>query len=121
MKSLSSLILSALLLSFAYAQEVQPTDQPLVPAVQSQEKSNEAIKQDSAQKQEQSIDLEQRKQDEFQKAERLESLRYRHLWIAYALIWASVFWLMWKTWRKSVEQEEKIAELSQKIAQLDKK
>jgi hypothetical protein len=114
MKKIYTMVLSICLISFAYAQQGETATQPAViqPAVAQPIETQPAMAQPS---------VEVTTNDEFQKTERLENLRYRHLWIAYALIWLAVFGFMWKTWRKSVEQEEKIADLNQKINQLEKK
>jgi hypothetical protein len=65
--------------------------------------------------------IESKKKQEFEKTQRLEKLRYEHLWIAYALIWLAVFVFIWKTWQKSVAQDRKIDELAQKISQFENK
>jgi hypothetical protein len=62
-----------------------------------------------------------KQKQEFEKTQRLEKLRYEHLWIAYALIWLAIFVFIWKTWQKSVAQDQKIAELAQKISQFEQK
>lgn len=58
-------------------------------------------------------------QSSFEKAERLEALRYRHLWIAYAAIWFIVFGFTFKTWKRSEITASELDELKRRLADLE--
>ena len=49
----------------------------------------------------------------------LEELRYKHLWIAYALIWLTVFLFMYRTYRIGHENRDRIDGLKQRLAELE--
>lgn len=55
------------------------------------------------------------------RAEALESLRYRHLWIAYALIWFMVFWFIFRTHRLANQGQASIDSLKEKLLSLERK
>lgn len=56
----------------------------------------------------------------FEQVERLEKLRYRHLWIAYSFIWALIFIFVWRTYRRVDESDRVIESLKAQIDQLEK-
>jgi hypothetical protein len=98
----------------------QPTPQGDTKAVEAVKADENPVKADGDQIADPSV-IESKKKQEFEKTQRLEKLRYEHLWIAYALIWLAVFVFIWKTWQKSVAQDRKIDELAQKISQFENK
>lgn len=55
----------------------------------------------------------------FEKAERLEALRYRHLWIAYSMIWLVVFAFAWRTWKRTGETGRELAALKTRLDELE--
>ena len=55
------------------------------------------------------------------RAEALENLRYRHLWIAYALIWFIVFWFIFRTHRLTNQGQASIDSLKEKLLSLERK
>ena len=55
------------------------------------------------------------------RAEALEDLRYRHLWIAYALIWFMVFWFIFRTHRLANQGQASIDSLKEKLLSLERK
>lgn len=57
--------------------------------------------------------------DAFAKAERLEALRYQHLWIAYGAIWLIVFVFVWRTWRSSETLSAELDGLKARLADLE--
>lgn len=57
--------------------------------------------------------------DAFAKAERLEALRYQHLWIAYGAIWLIVFVFVWRTWRSSEALGAELDGLKARLADLE--
>lgn len=57
--------------------------------------------------------------DAFAKAERLEALRYRHLWIAYGAIWLIVFVFVFRTWRSSTALSTELDGLKSRLAELE--
>ena len=56
-----------------------------------------------------------------EKEQRLEELRYKHLWIAYSLVWLIVFAFMFSTWKRGQAVEDRLDELKQRLAQLENK
>lgn len=57
--------------------------------------------------------------DAFAKAERLEALRYQHLWIAYGAIWLIVFVFVFRTWRSSTALAGELDGLKARLAELE--
>lgn len=57
--------------------------------------------------------------DAFAKAERLEALRYQHLWIAYGAIWLIVFAFVFRTWRSSTALTGELDGLKARLAELE--
>ena len=51
----------------------------------------------------------------------LEELRYKHLWIAYGLIWLIIFIFMLRTYGVGRENRETLDALKSRLAQLEKK
>lgn len=60
-------------------------------------------------------------QSEFAKEQRLEDLRYKHLWIAYSLVWLIIFLFIRQTWRRSGAVEARLDELKSRLATLEGK
>ena len=76
-------------------QNIRPTQTPQVtPASQIQQRTPRA----------------QSDKDEFERVKeaRLNELRYKHLWIAYSLVWLIVFIFIRGTWRRSQAVEQRI-------------
>lgn len=59
--------------------------------------------------------------DEFERVKeaRLDELRYKHLWIAYSLVWLIVFIFIRGTWRRSQAVEQRIVELQERLSKLE--
>ena len=55
----------------------------------------------------------------FERAERLEEMRYRHLWIAYGFIWFLVFFFMFRTHKLGRETSKELDELRRRLAELE--
>lgn len=53
------------------------------------------------------------------KEARLESLRYKHLWIAYSLVWLIIFGFMRATWKRGQSVESRLDELKARLADLE--
>ena len=51
----------------------------------------------------------------------LEDLRYRHLWLAYAFIWLSIFVFMFRTYRLGHENRERLELLKRRLGELEHK
>ena len=58
---------------------------------------------------------------DFEKTQRLETLRYRHLWIAYGAAWLIIFGFSLRTWRSAERTETELTELKRRLAQLEGK
>jgi len=58
-------------------------------------------------------------QAEAAKEQRLEDLRYKHLWIAYALIWLIIFSFIRSTWKRSEAVSERLDELKGRLKRLE--
>ncbi|MEZ4470039.1 MAG: hypothetical protein R3F60_04370 [bacterium] len=58
---------------------------------------------------------------DFAKTERLEALRYRHLWIAYGAAWLIVFGFAWRTWKQAQETDRSLADLKRRVAEMEGK
>jgi hypothetical protein len=52
--------------------------------------------------------------------EALEDLRYKHLWIAYSLIWLIVFVFMYRTYKVGTENRARLEALKSRLALLEK-
>lgn len=52
--------------------------------------------------------------------EALEELRYKHLWIAYSLIWLIVFVFMYRTYKVGTENRARLEALKSRLALLEK-
>lgn len=57
--------------------------------------------------------------DAFAKAERLQEMRYKHLWIAYSAIWLIVFVFMFRTWKQSQGTRDQLEGLKARLAELE--
>lgn len=57
----------------------------------------------------------------FAKEQRLESLRYKHLWIAFSVIWLLVFVFVWRTWQRSQQTADRLTELRDRLKKLEEK
>lgn len=55
------------------------------------------------------------------KEARLNELRYKHLWIAYSLVWLIIFVFIRGTWRRSQAVEENLQSLQSRLAKLEEK
>lgn len=49
----------------------------------------------------------------------LEALRYKHLWIAYSLIWLIVFLFMYRTYKVGTSNRESLEALKSRLARLE--
>lgn len=56
---------------------------------------------------------------EREKEARLEELRYKHLWIAYSLVWLIIFMFMRSTKQKSQAVSERLDELKNRLNKLE--
>ena len=55
----------------------------------------------------------------FKKEQRLETLRYRHLWIAYSLVWLITLVFVYRTWQRSQAVASRLDELKNRLAQVE--
>ena len=53
------------------------------------------------------------------KEERLEDLRYKHLWIAYSLVWIIIFLFIRQTWQRSTHVTQRLDELKARLGKLE--
>jgi hypothetical protein len=53
------------------------------------------------------------------KEQRLEDLRYKHLWIAYSLIWLIIFGFIRNTWKRSEAVSDRLDELKGRLKRLE--
>ena len=51
----------------------------------------------------------------------LEDLRYKHLWIAYALIWLTVFLFMYRTYKIGHQNRDQLDALRSRLGDLEQK
>ncbi len=58
-------------------------------------------------------------QSAFQVSEELEAMRYRHLWIAYGVIWLFVFGFVWRNWKLERATSRELAALEARIGDLE--
>ena len=56
----------------------------------------------------------------FKKEQRLEELRYRHLWIAFSLVWLITLVFVYGTWQRSQAVASRLDELKARLAQVEK-
>ena len=61
----------------------------------------------------------QKNVEKFEKAERLESMRYRHLWIAYGAIWLIIFVFVFRTWKMNQTTSSELERLKARLADLE--
>lgn len=55
------------------------------------------------------------------KEQRLEDLRYKHLWIAYSIVWLVIFMFIRNTWKRSEAVAERLDELKTRIKRLEER
>ena len=60
-------------------------------------------------------------QNAFKKEQRLEELRYRHLWIAFSLVWLITLVFVYRTWQRSQAVASRLDELKTRLAQVETK
>ena len=53
------------------------------------------------------------------KEQRLEDLRYKHLWIAYSLVWVVIFLFIRQTWQRSQAVSGRLEELKSRLVALE--
>lgn len=58
---------------------------------------------------------------DFEKTERLEALRYRHMWIAFGAAWLIVFGFAFRTWRHAQQTESELEALKRRLNELESK
>ena len=58
---------------------------------------------------------------EAEKEQRLEDLRYKHLWIAYSLIWLVIFSFIRSTWKRSEAVSARLDELKGRLKALEER
>jgi len=52
-------------------------------------------------------------------SEDLQDMRYRHLWIAYGVVWFLVFAFVWRTWKLQRTTSDELDDLRGRIADLE--
>jgi len=57
--------------------------------------------------------------ERFERAERIEEMRYRHLWIAYSLIWLIVFVFVFRTWKLNQSTAGELEALNRRLKSLE--
>ncbi|MEE2755806.1 MAG: hypothetical protein VYA30_04060 [Myxococcota bacterium] len=58
--------------------------------------------------------------EQFKAAEaRNEELRYKHLWIAYAMVWIVIFTFVFRTWKLNNKTSDELALLKSRLAKLE--
>ena len=62
-----------------------------------------------------------KKPETFVPSERLENMRYQHLWLAYAFVWLFVFFFIFRTWQMNRATTEELALVRAKLAALEDK
>ena len=50
---------------------------------------------------------------------RLEELRYRHLWIAYGMVWLIIFIFVFRTWKMNQTTTSELQALKRRLAKLE--
>ncbi len=58
---------------------------------------------------------------DFEKTQRLEALRYRHMWIAFGAAWLIVCGFAWRTWRRAEQTEGELEVLKRRLTELENK
>lgn len=115
-------------LSQAYAQTQEQTPNTTVETVKEtadQNSAKETADQDSKSVADKSLTSKELKnraaKEEFErvKEERLNDLRYKHLWIAYSLVWLIIFVFIRGTWRRSQAVEENVKSLQSRLEKLE--
>lgn len=48
-----------------------------------------------------------------------ESMKYRHLWIAYGAIWALIFGFVWRTWSRQRATAAELEDLRRRLGALE--
>lgn len=56
-----------------------------------------------------------------EKETRLEDLRYKHLWIAYSLVWLIIFFFIRQTWLRSQAVSIRLEEFKSRLVKLEEK
>lgn len=56
-----------------------------------------------------------------EKEQRLEDLRYKHLWIAYSFVWIIIFIFIRQTWSRSQAVSSRLEELKVRLIKLEEK
>ena len=113
----------------ASAQEGTPTSQESPSAVdQSQSQASTqspSVVQQATQTQrsdhQKTNEIKPNNKDEFERVKeaRLNELRYKHLWIAYSLVWLIIFMFIKRTWSRSQAVEQRLIELQSRVNQLE--
>lgn len=60
-----------------------------------------------------------KEQAELAKEQRLEELRYKHLWIAYSIVWLVIFMFIRSTWKRSEAVAARLDELKGRVKRLE--
>ena len=55
----------------------------------------------------------------FDRTERMENMRYQHLWLAYSFIWLIIFGLVYRTWKLNQGTLDELKSLQRRIAALE--
>ena len=55
------------------------------------------------------------------KEARLEDLRYKHLWVAYSMVWIVIFVFIRQTWQRSQAVSGRLEELKSRLIALEEK
>lgn len=50
----------------------------------------------------------------------LEAMKYRHLWIAYAVIWLLIMVFVWRTARRQADLKKDLEHLSARVDEMEK-
>ena len=121
--TLSSLILCASFVigATAFAQQIAPDQTSPMPTVQVSSKVQQSQPTPARLQVAQKAPKIQADQDESErlKETRLNELRYKHLWIAYSIVWLIVFVFIRGTWRRSQAVEQRIIELQTRLSKLE--
>ena len=56
----------------------------------------------------------------FERDARLETMRYRHLWLAYAFIWLIIFGFVFRTWKMSSVTKDELESLKSRLNRLER-
>ena len=98
-----------------------PKNQNIQPAQAPQATPTSASSQVTSLESSQGTSKAQSDKDEFGRVKevRLNELRYKHLWIAYSLVWLIVFIFIRGTWRRSQAVEQRIIDLQNRLSKLE--